>query len=775
MNQKHSKPLLKALSQALRASGSPAGDAARPAAILWTDPTRQWSPLRSLLLAELPELLVLGDYDPGQRTGPAIWLRCVIDRALEEPGLPEGRTPIIWLPGVGRQQLRAGEDCPPALQPLVELMFRGTLWLQRGGRDWTPSAFLTSQQGLGLDLSKDGATKEALQRALHEVAVTPLAQLQGRRLEAEDFDHLLTPDVTRDLLRWMADPDSTRAQLQENGWAAFCSRCREAFGFDPASEQDVVAGKLLGTQEGPWSAIWNRYLEAPQTYPGLVDLLRRSRPRGVLPFEKSPWPDLNDDSEDQLRQALEEVPHLTHEEACTRIEALEKEHGERRAWVWARLGLSPLADALEPLAALAAGVRSPLGGAVPDDFARAYAESHWRTDAAAWEALACCQTGDEPLIASIVHHLLEQWIDSSARALQHALDAASLPDVHTQGAVLAEEEGAVLFTDGLRYDLGARLAERLEGRGCRVRLRTRWAAVPTVTATGKPAVSPAAPDIYGATLGEDFVPELATKKPANARNVRDYLTGTGYQVLREDGFEPPLSSPARGWDEFGDIDSLGHKLGKRLPRNLNEELERLADRILHLLDAGWSSVRVVTDHGWLLLPGGLPKVDLPKHLTASRWARCAVMAGDSDPGVPRYPWSWNSSQWFATAPGVACFNKSETYAHGGISVQECVIPDIVVERGGDAQPRTSITAVYWRRLRCNVDVAGVVPGLQVDLRLQSPSGESVVAAVKDVPEDGASSVVLASDEHEFSDLIVVLLDATGQVLSYQSTRVGEDS
>ncbi len=41
----------------------------------------------------------------------------------------------------------------------------------------------------------------------------------------------------------------------------------------------------------------------------------------------------------------------------------------------------------------------------------------------------------------------------------------------------------------------------------------------------------------------------------------------------------------------------------------------LLERIEALLGAGWREVRVVTDHGWLWLPGGLPKVDLPKYLT----------------------------------------------------------------------------------------------------------------------------------------------------------------
>jgi signal transduction histidine kinase/ActR/RegA family two-component response regulator len=131
---------------------------------------------------------VLGEFAPDEGTGPAIWLRCVIDRTVEVPGLPDEAVPVLYLPKVGRQQLRAGEECPRELRPLVELMYRGALWLQRGGHDWTVTAFLTSPQGLGLDLARDEETLSALPRALPEVAATPLQQLRGRRLEADDFD-----------------------------------------------------------------------------------------------------------------------------------------------------------------------------------------------------------------------------------------------------------------------------------------------------------------------------------------------------------------------------------------------------------------------------------------------------------------------------------------------------------------------------------------------------------------------------------------------------------
>ena len=70
---------------------------ATPACILWPDRDRQWEAIIPRLQNELPELLVLGDYDPPQKTGPAIWLRCVIAGKVDEvrlnpwPDLPRSR------------------------------------------------------------------------------------------------------------------------------------------------------------------------------------------------------------------------------------------------------------------------------------------------------------------------------------------------------------------------------------------------------------------------------------------------------------------------------------------------------------------------------------------------------------------------------------------------------------------------------------------------------------------------------------------------------------
>ena len=79
-------------------------DASAPVVVLWTDAARQWETLLPRLRAKLP-ILTLGPYDPSTRTGPAIWLRCMIARALPEADWPESVTPILYLPGISRQEL----------------------------------------------------------------------------------------------------------------------------------------------------------------------------------------------------------------------------------------------------------------------------------------------------------------------------------------------------------------------------------------------------------------------------------------------------------------------------------------------------------------------------------------------------------------------------------------------------------------------------------------------------------------------------------------------
>ena len=92
----------------------------------------------------------------------------------------------------------------------------------------------------------------------------------------------------------------------------------------------------------------------------------------------------------------------------------------------------------------------------------------------------------------------------------------------------------------------------------------------------------------------------------------------------------PGDPSGKAWTEFGNLDTTGHNEGIGMARRIPELLSTLVQRVESLLEAGWKVVRVVTDHGWLLMPKGLPKTDLPKFLTATRWRRCAVVKPNAD-------------------------------------------------------------------------------------------------------------------------------------------------
>ena len=197
---------------------------------------------------------------------------------------------------------------------------------------------------------------------------------------------------------------------------------------------------------------------------------------------------------------------------------------------------------------------------------------------------------------------------------------------------------------------------------------------------------------------------------------------------------------------------------------------------MSLIEAGWRGVRVVTDHGWLLLPGGdgLPKTDLPHYLTACRWARCAAIKGASHVAVPTAAWHWNSARSFATAPGVHCFSTGNEYAHGGLSLQECLIPDLTIgpASAGNAGAATLVD-VQWLGLRCRVVVEPVDASVTVDIRTKpNDAGSSIATSPKALASDGKAGLIVDDDDLVGTAAVLVVLDATGRVIGKRPTTVG---
>ena len=618
--------LIEALRKAVNAYAP--GDQVAPCVLLWPDPERLWQSALPQLQARMPELYQLGDYAPELRVGPALWLR-YIEANIDEHKANQGR-PIFYLPGISREQLRNIEDCPPALSALVELQYRGAVWIHQNGKEWTPHGYLVSNYGgLALEVAKDHITLDALAGALPTLMTQSIAQLQGRRLNAEFFNALLAPDSIGQLLRWLSEPELFKQSRTAAEWKAFCQQCKTEAGFDPIKDGALTAAKLLATRVNHWQKVWQRFIEAPTNYKGVVEWLKRAAPVAQDMFATAEvWPNLNELAERDLAHALEGLLDRTPNEAVRKLIELDAQHGARRDYPWHALGLTPLADALRPLTQLARLCQSAPGAPDPETYAAFYANEGWRVDAAAIETLVACTTPEKSsAILRLVSSVYLPWLESTARHLQ-LLIYADGQLTRKRGKPIEPSAGRlVLFADGLRMDIAKQLQEQLRTHGLAATLDWEWSAIPSVTATAKPAASPISGAVQGDSASDEFTTRLiANQKKLDHSRFLACLKDHGWQCLSGESTGDPTGS---AWTEAGTLDKRGHHEGWKLAHSVQTEIRDLASRIDALIGAGWQEVIVVTDHGWLLLPGGLPKVELKAFFTETRWSRCAALKPDA--------------------------------------------------------------------------------------------------------------------------------------------------
>jgi hypothetical protein len=397
-------------------------------------------------------------------------------------------------------------------------------------------------------------------------------------------------------------------------------------------------------------------------------------------------------------------------------------------------------------------------------------------------ALACVEKQDDlQAVTTAIRAIYLPWAEEAARYLQKIVEKNGYPGgdcTTSRPDKTLEAKECVLFVDGLRFDAAKQLAESLTNRGMHVEETVTWAALPTVTATAKPAV---AARIFGldfenreTSVASEFsaISDYHLKKALNASvgvMEKHGLYGT-------DKNQHSTESNQNKWCEFGNIDHEGHVLGWKLAKYLNGILGEIKERIEFLIQSGWKCVRVVTDHGWLLMPGGLPKTELHSALTENKWGRCAVIKPGANVTERLFSWYWNPNQYFALADGISCYRKGLEYAHGGLSLQECLTLELTVfsQNGLEtSQASIEITDVVWKGLRCKVAVDGEFSSLMLDIRKQAGNASSsIVMNVKPIKTSGLGSVVVEDEDLEGSEATIVLLNEKGELVAQQRTIIG---
>ena len=844
-------------------------DLAPPSVVLWTDGAEVWAKAVPLVRDAMPELLILDADCDGERQGPSTWLRYQLARRDWH------KTPVLYLPGVARQAFRGAAGFPDAARHLFALQYQGQFWTQANGKDWTPSAFLSSDVGgLGLDVARDRATLNALAAQLTQVLRTPLTGLSGRRLEAADFHALAAADPVGLMLEWMAQPvvaidsgssgskplsphpnplpggEGTSAAHDSwpaERWVAFTALCRQTFGLDPDKDGALLAAEKLVAGGGIWDQVWKRYCDAPKAYAGLRKVLDWVQPKDLFDHNER-IPATNRHEEDSLRKALAELAQLPKHQALKKLASLCCQHAPRAKSIWADLGEAPLALASVHLHVLADGIAAGNLGNDWHELAEAYTQKGWAIDAAAWKAYAEVRdAADVDAVAVALRAAYLPWLEGLAGQVQAWIELGCPQPSHLTGGegnfidtavhsgvekipptplfqrgveltgrmpetvaarpysglhptlnstalggeggysypmaapglspVLNPMPGTVLvFVDGLRCDLGLELQAMFSSHGFGVLFETRWSALPTVTATAKPAWKPLAEGLTGDCLGEGFEPQIAgTGQTLSTQSFRKKLVEYGWSWLDVGATGDPSGA---AWTEIGSFDHDGHALGARLAWRISDELNAVFYRVRELLNAGWKQATLITDHGWLWLPKGLPKVDLPGHLTLSRWPRCAIPQAGAQHGFKETPWFWGGGHTVVCAPGISAFKSGIEYAHGGLSLQEALIPHITVSLGAQqAEAPVEIESVKWAGLRLKVQLQGVFQDILLDIRTKPADPASSLLALgkrlKPPEHDGTASLLVASEDYEGVAAMLVAV-RNGQVVAKRTITIGED-
>ncbi len=747
----------------------------KPEVILWPDPEMQWTEVISVLQQAMPQLLVYGPYNPVKKQGPAIWLKCMIAKALPEANWDAAAIPIIYLPGVAKSDLRNVENAVFNFQPLLEYQYTGTLFIQENGREWSILAFVENPvSGLGIKVAKDNATRDALKKTLPSIFQDREVLANKTIIDADYLNNQLFPDIIPTILKWMCKGDAFLKALDSGKQEVFMNLCKSQYEFEPDHKNIKAIAEKLGAQKNSWKYVWQLYATAPHKYPEIEELLRLAKPAdlgsGMFALPEESWPQVNEQKEEALAQALTKVAKLDTAKALTNLQELEREHSARRNWVWFELGKCPLADALQYLAAMAAQTQETYSTVSIEAIKNYYTTQGFTVDQHMRKALAAVKAEkDKKIIKSLIQLFYQPWVENITYKFQKLV--AQDAGIFIGQSARTETETYVLFVDAFRYELAEEFSKRLKKQKLKVSLQAGWSAIPSVTPTAKPHVSPIATTVSLESEIIEFRPQLQNRKDLQTQVFRDALKAAEFKFVTH---AKDLQADGKYWQEIGDIDTKGHEEQSAMVKRIEELFDQIQEAVEVAFERGIKRIKIVTDHGWLLLPGGLPKTSLNAGLTETRWGRCALIKEGASTNLLHLPWRWNPSVFIAYAPGISFFKANEEYAHGGISVHECLVPTMIIENPGTQNIIAEIKVVKWVNLKCTVQTSDVPDGYKIDIRTKYNDAKSSIVLSKGKSLQGNKITLMVDDAAEHQAATIVLMDDNERILDKKPTTVGGD-
>lgn len=352
------------------------------------------------------------------------------------------------------------------------------------------------------------------------------------------------------------------------------------------------------------------------------------------------------------------------------------------------------------------------------ELVKAYTEGGWsEVDRAARlfeTALTACT--DEEAIAPAVDLCRRRYREVAVRlqdSFLAALQAEGWPpdgaprqsrvfDEYVTPLLERREKTAFFMVDSLRYEMGCDLGEALAGSG-EVEVRHAASVVPTVTICGMAALMPGAEGMLRlVAVDGGLVPAIGTRLLKTSADRMKFLAETYGDRFVETTLDEMLGSPkkiASGLKKAEllvvrtqDPDAVAENLGAwRARRYLSDVVGDIASAVRWVASQGFSRVVISSDHGHMLLPE-IPAGDVVQS-PAGGWLenkrRCRLGSGlASKTGTitmkAAHVGIQGDVQEICLPIGFRVFSEGEGYFHGGLSLQEAVIP-IVLFRAAAAE------------------------------------------------------------------------------------------
>ena len=777
-NVKQKRPmssLLHHIKNAISASKSyNSSQVVAPNVILWPDPEKQWLPIIKVLRKEIPAFLTLGNYQPDISQGPAIWIKCMVNKALPEADWSANEIPVIYLPGISKADFKNIEEAAKMLQPLMEYQFTGNLWLQENGREWSILAFMQNQdQGMALNIARDSATKDALLKSLPKYFQEEKSYFKGQ-IDADFLNQKLIPHVIPNILKWMEHGDKALVHLSAVEVQAFKDVVESQYGLQLNHSLVLDFAFKLGVQKESWFNVWQYFANAPQKFPKIIEYLEKATPKdlgtGMFQLPAESWPAENKNKEADLKIQLEKLAKYTPAGALKKLTALWDVHKERLPWIWTELGFSPLAESLPHIIKLAKLSLKAYNNSSITGITDYYKSEGYQIDAALRQLFKSTSKENKKIFSAVSDLFYRPWIEKLTNKFQELVKENVDEIIDTDFANKITGAQFILFVDAFRYDLALEFCNHLSNN-YKVELNQTWSALPSLTATSKPSVSPISELLSQESSIKDFQPNFNSGNPCTAYYFKKELSQKGVQFIS--GVSEIKDLSQQHWMEIGDIDKKGHQEQSDMFKRIPSLLQELKETINNITEKGITKITIVTDHGWLLLPNGLPSEKLHKDLSETRWGRCAEMKTGATTDNLQLPWTWNPNEYIAYASGISFFKKNEEYAHGGISIHECMTPLITITSEKAVTTEKAVIEDYkWVGMRVLISTHGTIGNnFNIDVRLKREDANSSIK-IGSVKQKDADWKMMADGDYEGQAGYIVLLDSDGILVDSKLIEIG---